>query len=145
MYHRLISQINMSFIVLIKSLNLYPELSATLGYDAIVKYVDMVRCLKSTIALQEPSHHLGPPKALSASVHEFVKVCLDISDEMAKLAWITLSKVAWNFDATEAEEEALQHKYVKFFMEHGLSRGLSTSSPSVILKLPNSCHSCRYI
>ena len=61
-----------------KSLNLYPELSATLGYDAIVKYVDLVRCLKSTIALQEPSnYHLDPPEALSKSVHEFVKVCLD--------------------------------------------------------------------
>jgi hypothetical protein len=83
----------MSFITLMKSLNLCdPELSATLGYDAIVKYVDLVRCLKSTIALQEPSYHLDPPEALSASVHEFVKVCLDISDETAKLAWITLRK-----------------------------------------------------
>jgi hypothetical protein len=96
----------------------------------------VVRCLKSTISLQEPFYHLDPPEALSASVHEFVKVCLDISDETAKLAWITLSKVAWNFEATEAEEEALQYKYVELFMEHGLSRGISTSelSPSVVLE-----------
>jgi len=51
-----------------KTLNLYPELSATLSYNAIVKYVDLVRCLKSTIALQEPSYHLDPPEALSVSV-----------------------------------------------------------------------------
>ena len=80
----------MSFImiVLIKSFNLYPELSATLGYDAIVKYVDVVRCLKSTISLQEPSYHLDPPEALSASVHEFIKGCLDISDK--RPSWLGL-------------------------------------------------------
>lgn len=103
------------------ALNHHPELSAVLGYDAVIRYVDLICCLKPTIALQQASYLLDPPESLSEPVHEFLKICLSIPDEAAKLAWAVLRKLAWDFEATEVDEEALHHKYVKLFMEHGLS------------------------
>jgi len=96
-----------------------------------VNYVNLVCCLKPTIALQEASFHLDPPESLTAPIHEFLKVCLSMSDETAKLAWAVLQKVAWSFEATEAEEDLLQHKYINLFMEHGLSRKISESYLSI--------------
>lgn len=52
---------------------------AAIPYDAVVKYIDLVRCLNPTIALQEASYHSDPPESLTVSIHEFLKVCLAIS------------------------------------------------------------------
>ena len=43
------------------------ELSAALNYDAVVDYINLVRCLKPSIALQEASYHPGPPNSLTVS------------------------------------------------------------------------------
>ncbi|KIM74972.1 hypothetical protein PILCRDRAFT_827681 [Piloderma croceum F 1598] len=52
---------------------------AAIPYDTVVKYIDLIRCLKPTIALQEASYHSDPPESLTVSTHEFLKVCLAIS------------------------------------------------------------------
>ena len=115
----------MDFAQLTTALNDNLELSAALGYNAVVKYIDLVRCLKPTIALQEASYHLNPPECLSVSIHEFLKICLDMSDDTSKLAWAIFRDLAWEFEGAEDEVDTLQHKYIKLFMEHGLSRGIS--------------------
>ena len=102
------------------------ELSAALNYDAIVDYINLVRCLKPSIALQEASYHPGPPNSLTGSIHEFLKVCLDILDDTAKLAWAAFRDLAWAFEGTDEDMDALHHKYNKLFMEYGLSRDIST-------------------
>jgi CxC5 like cysteine cluster associated with KDZ transposases len=84
-----------------------------------------VQCLKPLIALQEASYHSGPPASLTVSIHEFLKVCLNISDNTAKLAWAAFRDLAWTFEGTEGDIDALHHKYIKLFMKHGLSRGIS--------------------
>jgi hypothetical protein len=96
-----------------------------LSYNAVITYTDLIWFLKPTIALQEASHHDSPPECLTVLVHEFLKVCLDISDDTAKLVWAVFRDLAWADECTEGEIDALQHRYIKLFLEHGLSRGIS--------------------
>jgi hypothetical protein len=98
----------------------------------IVNYIGLVRCLRPLIALQEALYHPGPPASLTVSIHEFLKVCLDISDDTAKLAWAAFHDLAWAFEGTEEYIDALHHKYIKLFMEHGLSHGISTFRTSLV-------------
>jgi hypothetical protein len=102
----------------------HPELP---GFEDVIRYLDLIRCLKPTIAMQEALYHHGPPDTITVNIHEFLKICLDFSDE-AKLAWATLRRFAWDYNATEDEDDALRQKYVKLFMEHGLFRGISKFS-----------------
>lgn len=118
----------MQFFDLAKSLEQYPALSSALDLHGILKFIELIKCLKPTIALQEASYHTEPPDSLTASVHEFLKVSLDISDDIAKIAWSALRTYAWDTELNEAERVGLQHKYIGDFMEHGLSRGISTCS-----------------
>lgn len=115
----------MSFLENAQALEAYPDLSAALGYDTVVTYVDLARCLKPIIALQQPSFNLEPPESLTASVHEFIRSSLGLSDDSAKLAWIALRSLAWRSDVSSAEVNALQQKHIRLFLEHGLSREIS--------------------
>lgn len=89
----------MNFLELAEVLNSCLKLSAGLSFDVVVKYVDITCLLKPTISLMEASYHLDPPEYLTVATHEFLKVCLNISDETAKLAWATLRKLTWSFEA----------------------------------------------
>jgi len=51
---------------------------------------------------------------------------LDISDDTAGLAWAVFCDL---FEGTDGDINSLQHKYIKLFMEHGLSCGISMSKP----------------
>jgi hypothetical protein len=115
----------MSFLQLASILSDNQELSSTLSYDAIVDFVGLVQCLKPLIALQEASYHSGPPASLTVSIHEFLNVCLNILDNSAKMAWAVFHDLTWAFEVTEGDIDTLHHKYIKLFMEHGLSRGIS--------------------
>ena len=42
-----------------------PELSAILSFEDVVRYVDLIRCLKPLIAMQEASYHHDPPDTFS--------------------------------------------------------------------------------
>ena len=55
-----------------------------------------------------------------------MKVCLNISDDIVKLVWVLFCDLAWAFEGDEGDIDALHHKYINLFMEHGLSGGIST-------------------
>ena len=112
---------------LIKAIESYPELSSVLNYKTLIDYVNLISYLKPNIALQQASYCLNPPDSLTVSIHKFIKVCLGMSDEAAKQSWTALWTLAWAHEVTEANEEALQHRYIGLFMEHGLSCGISES------------------
>ena len=134
------SQYKMSLLQLTSALNNNPQLATALNYDAVVNYIGLIRCLKPSIALQQASYHRDPPDSLTVSIHEFLKVCLDISDDTAKLAWAVSRNLAWAFEGTDEDIDALQHKYIKLFMEHGLSRGISMSKPFSVYTLLLTVH-----
>jgi hypothetical protein len=77
--------------------------------NAVVTYIDLIQFPKPTIALQEASHHDSPRECLTVLVHEFLKVCLDISDDTAKLVWAVFRDLAWADEGTEGEIDALHH------------------------------------
>ena len=83
-----------TLIALAKTLGEYLKLSSALSYEAVVQYIDLLCCLKPTTALKKPSYNSTPPDSLTVNVHEFLKVCLDISDDTAKLAWTSLWELA---------------------------------------------------
>ena len=97
-------QSNRSFLQLASVLNKNQELAVALLYDTIVKYVDLVRCLKPTITLQEASYPPDPPETLTFPVHKFLKVCFGLSDDESKLAWA--------YEGANGEVDALENKYI---------------------------------
>jgi len=94
---------------LIKAVESYPELSSVLSYKTLVNYINLINYLKPTIALQQAFYHLNPPESPTLPIHEFIKVCLGMSDEAAKQAWTALRTLAWACEVTKADGEALQH------------------------------------
>jgi hypothetical protein len=117
----------MNFTYLARILVDTPELASVLTFDDAVKYVDLVRCLKPSLRLLQPSYDNRPPAALPNAPHDFLKVCLGVTDEVAKLAWATFRQLAWdNEDTNTWEWDASAHaKYAALFLEHGLIRGVS--------------------
>jgi hypothetical protein len=104
-----------------------PELASVLSFDAAVKYVDLVRCLKPSLRLLLLSYDRDTPPTLPVATHDYLKVCLGVTDDIAKLAWATFRHLAWdNSEVNSWEWNANAHvKYVCLFLEHGLSRGIS--------------------
>jgi len=56
------------------------------------------------------------------SIHELTKVCLNISDDISKLAWVIFCDLAWVFEGDDGEIDASHHKHVNLY---GLSHGIS--------------------
>jgi hypothetical protein len=107
-----------------------PSLARVLSFDDTIKYIDLVRCLKPTITLLQPSSQTVSPETLSYNDHDFLKVCLGLTDDVAKLAWATFRDLAWNEEnrAYSPGDDASMHiKYARLFLDHGLSRGISAS------------------
>ncbi|KIM72850.1 hypothetical protein PILCRDRAFT_829561, partial [Piloderma croceum F 1598] len=74
--------------------------------------------LKPDLTCWKLSDRDGPPERLPIAIHDFLKVCLGMEDDLAKLAWHTLRQIAW--DVGSEEEDICQHgcacmKYLKLF------------------------------
>lgn len=105
-----------------------PELDAALGYEGIVTYINLVHILHFDLSSWQDTDE--PPANLPVAVHDFLKVCLHLDDEMAKLAWVTLRHAAWDFSAHEDHLLGRGHndiRYLRLFLKHGLCRGLGMS------------------
>ncbi|KAJ7830210.1 hypothetical protein B0H13DRAFT_1566509, partial [Mycena leptocephala] len=61
-------------------------------------------------------------------VHDFLKDCFDLQDEIAKLAWEAFRLLAWSFQPTPQEQLAHRIKHVKLFLDYGVSRGIGVYS-----------------
>ncbi|KAJ6511673.1 hypothetical protein DFH09DRAFT_1100422 [Mycena vulgaris] len=78
-------------------------MAAALDYDSMTTYVDLIRLLKSDLTALQSSYHLNPPETLPVNVHDFLKLCLDMTDDMAKRARLDFRTTAWSHDLTPAE------------------------------------------
>jgi hypothetical protein len=100
-----------------------PGLYSGLSFSDTVTFIDLVCCLRPTIDLLQPSYHTAPPQTLPAYIHDFLRACLHIPDDIAKAAWITLGELAWNVET--GDHSPVHHmKYVRMFLEHGYCRGI---------------------
>ncbi|KAF8077601.1 hypothetical protein FPV67DRAFT_1614590 [Lyophyllum atratum] len=108
-------------------INNNPEMASVLDYDGLVKYIHLIRLLKPTLSLFQSFRDSGPLETLPVNVHDFLKVCLGLEDEIAKSAWAALRHIAWQFvpDTIEDYSRRIGGEYLQLFLNHGLSRGIA--------------------
>jgi hypothetical protein len=100
-----------------------------LSWDKITEFIDLVRLLKPDLCRLQASYQHGPPEHLPLNYHEFLQVSLEVTDDVAKLAWETLRLLAWDDDSDEQatfQKTGDNNKYLKMFLTQGLSRGIGT-------------------
>jgi hypothetical protein len=109
-----------------------------LSFDDSIKYIELICCLKPTIELLQPASQTAPPDSLSYNIHDFLRVCLGLTDDVAKLAWTTLRELAWSEgDSVDGcgNDATTYIKYAPLFLDHGLSRGISMLLHSLRMSL----------
>ena len=108
-----------------------PELSAALDYEGLITYIDPVHLLQPNLSRSGYSDAYQPPEHLPLATHDFLRLCLSLDDEMAKLAWATLQHIAWNSDPAARDLRKTVRarlKYLRLFLEHGTCRGIGMCS-----------------
>lgn len=102
-------------------------MDSPLDFAVTVQYIELIRLLKSSLRWEQASYQSGAPENLPLKVHDFLNASLNLSDDIGRLAWTSLRTVAWSHDLTPTEELAARTKYIELFLQHGLSRDISTS------------------
>lgn len=110
-------------------------MASPLSYDSTTTYVDLIRLIKPYLSALQPSYPSGPPELLPVDVHDFLKLCLGMNDDVAKLAWERLRNTAWSHDLTSAEELAARTKHINLFLQYGLTRKIGLSGCKYIYLL----------
>ena len=87
---------DLSTLASLRVLEASPELNRVLSYEGVITYIDLIRILKPDLNCWQPPHQEGPPEHLPLATHDFLKLCLNLEDELAKLAWHALRQIAWN-------------------------------------------------
>jgi hypothetical protein len=99
-----------------------------LSWDKITEFIDIIRILKPDLCRLQASYQHGPPEHLPLNYHEFLQVSLEVTDNVAKLAWETLRLLAWDHDDrdNQATFQTMgdNNKYLKMFLIHGVFRGI---------------------
>ncbi|KAJ7464904.1 hypothetical protein B0H11DRAFT_2308663 [Mycena galericulata] len=103
-------------------------MASPLSYDSTTTYVDLVQLIKPYLSALQPSYRSGPPELLPVDAHDFLKLCLGMNDDVAKLAWERLRNTAWSHNLTSTEELAARTKHINLFFQHGLTRKIGVYS-----------------
>jgi hypothetical protein len=117
----------MDFGTLAKVIGESPQLNKALSYEGVVTYIDLIRILKPNLSHLLPSHQGRPPESLPLATHDFLKLCLNLKDKIAKLAWHALHQIAW--DIRTKGEDIHKHgcahlKYLGLFPKYGPCCGI---------------------
>ncbi|KAF7343017.1 hypothetical protein MVEN_01731900 [Mycena venus] len=86
---------------------------ASLSYDSMTTYVDLIRLLKSDLSAMQPPYRTEPPDSLPVNIHDFLKLSLGLTDEIAKLAWQELRITAWSHNFSPVETLAARTKHIQ--------------------------------
>ena len=116
-----------SLSTLISVLNDHPLLAMALDIESFNKFIHLVNLLKPLLLTLQPSYDLGPPEHLPVHIHDFLKISMNFSDDMTKLAWQSLRLVAWDFQLNTEDLRSAGRRYIQLFVDHGLCRGISKS------------------
>lgn len=105
---------------LLKHIREEPALE-NLDVNIITQFIDLSRLLKTQISYVQPHYVTTPPARLPINIHEFLRISLEISDDITKRAWSALREVTWEADAAKPEYELA---YLPMFLQYGLSRNI---------------------
>jgi hypothetical protein len=64
----------------------------------------------------QSSYRSHAPESLPIDAHDFLKLCLGVTDKVGKLAWQQLRTTAWAHDLTPMEELAARTKHIQLFL-----------------------------
>ena len=129
-----------SLSTLVSVLSSYPDLLKTITLDDCIRYIELIRLIKPTLSLYQPpgtAEHL-PLTGLPVNALEFLKRCLKIEHETAKILWVALCPIAWSQDLTADQIEAFGPRYLQLFLDHGSALGLGEKA--VLLLVYHSIH-----
>ncbi|THG95414.1 hypothetical protein EW026_g6235 [Hermanssonia centrifuga] len=62
-----------------------PEAVKALHFEDVVKFSDLAVWLKPEISASYPSDMTGPPEGLPVNIHNFLKACLAVADDIMKI------------------------------------------------------------
>ncbi|KAJ7457135.1 hypothetical protein B0H11DRAFT_1738737 [Mycena galericulata] len=103
-------------------------MDSPLDFSSTVQYIDLIQLLKPSLRWNQASYQVDPPDTLPVNIHNFLKICLNLADDVAKLAWEKLRVTAWSHYLSAVEELAARTKYMVLFLQHGLSRDIGIFS-----------------
>ncbi|KAJ7210572.1 hypothetical protein B0H12DRAFT_1278150 [Mycena haematopus] len=114
---------------------------STLDHDTAATYVDLVRLMKPYLSAMQPSYRPKAPESLPVNAHDFLNLCLGLTDDLGKLAWQEFRETAWSRDLSPTEELSARTKHIALFLEHGLSRqiGVYTLEPPTRVCIDPTC------
>ncbi|TCD71044.1 hypothetical protein EIP91_000543 [Steccherinum ochraceum] len=115
-----------------------PQLSA-LEYQEILKFTEICIVLRPYLDRLQYSYVLTPPPDLPSNVHEFLSLSTGLKADVVSHAWSVLKEIIWEDEELEVESsgisqsessalsrrEALQMKYMREFLEYGVTRQIA--------------------
>jgi hypothetical protein len=102
----------------------HPVLAAALDIESLNKFIHLVSILKPLLLIRQPSYDPDPPEHLPANIHDFLKISMDFSDDMTKLAWQALRFIAWEVELNTEDLRNTGKRYIQLFVDHGECRGI---------------------
>lgn len=120
---------------LLSAFSAHPEISSNLSIDGCITFIELIQLLKPTLLLYQPPGTLEhfPLTELPINVLEFLKRCLNIEHEIAKIIWEVLCPIAWRLDIPAGHKQVFGQRYLQFFLDHGEPLGLGKSLCVIIL------------
>jgi hypothetical protein len=122
------SKVNLS--TLIAAFAAHPEVQRHLDIDGCFKFIELIQFLKPTLSLHQApgtSEHL-PLEHLPPSFLNFIKKCLSLEQNTAKIIWEAIAPIAWSLGAPE-DTQAFGRRYLQFFLDNGRALGLGEQLP----------------
>jgi hypothetical protein len=87
--------LSMSFAQLTDACQPYPTLRQ-LDCDKIVLYISLLRHLKPQITFTHISTQCHAPQGLPKSIHDFLRLAIDVEDDTARILWTAVRDIAWS-------------------------------------------------
>lgn len=86
----------MHLVQIAQALALAPELGAV-SYHQLITFIDLIRILKPILSRLRPAYYVDlPPESIPVNIHDFLLLCLDVSDECLEHLWATFKDLAWS-------------------------------------------------
>ena len=125
------SKVNLS--TLIAAFTAHPEVQRHLNIDSCFKFIELIQIPKPTLSLHQApgtSEHL-PLERLPPSFLDFIKKCLSLEHNTAKIIWEAITPIAWSLGAPE-DIQAFGRWYLQLFLDNGRALGLGEPLPTGI-------------
>ena len=103
------------------SFSLHPSLIKTVMLDNINHFLQLVHHFLNEIKLHVPPNCTAPPYRLPIYVHQLIRSCLDLDDNIVTCLWDTLKDVIWEDPEQDTHEGLSKDQIDKIDLHTGKS------------------------